>query len=340
MKKYLTISMIVVVGFLLIDGCGNQQDEMTTGMITGIISDSTGMRLDSALVITDPATVNMYTDDTGAYQIPDIEPDDYTVIASRRTYIPGSVEISVTAGDITTANISLIQNARCVLAEMLTTACHCSDVARNEIYIIKSSLDGVLAYVEYHASVDPGFQTYDPFATEESEARRLFLQADTFEIGEWMYFNGTILHYAPGAYQQTIDSLLGIFSPLAMEVTGSYSSSTGTGTIDVTITAVDNIGYSDLVVSFAVYERGPIDYSPSGPCVVPFRYILVEMPAHEPLDISYGQTVSMSKSFAVPDTIGGILPPYHRVDFTNIGVSVFVQSTGSREVLQASNIGF
>ena len=340
MKKYLTIPIIVVVGFLLIDGCGNQRSEMTTGMITGIISDSTGARLDSALVITDPATVNMYTDDTGAYQIPDVEPDDYTVIASKRTYIPGSVEISVTAGDIITANISLIQNVRCVLAEMLTTACHCADDARNEIYTIKSNLDGILAYVEYHASSDPYFETWDPFATEESEARRLFLEADTFVIGEWMYFNGTIVHYAPGAYQQTIDSLFGIFSPLAMVVTGSYSSLAGTGTVDVTVTAVDSIGYSDLVMSFAVYERGPIDYSPSGACVIPFRYILVEMPAHEPLDISYGQTVTISKSFAVPDTIGGNVPPFHAVDFTNIDVSVFVQSTGSREVLQACNIGF
>lgn len=341
MAKGIYIFMIsVVASFFLIEGCGDQQDEMTTGMIIGVISDSTGSPLDSASVITDPATVSVYSDDTGAYQIPDVQPGDYTVTASRRTYLPQSVDVTVTAGETSTADISLAQSARCVLAELLATACHCADVARDEIYTIKANLSGQCAYIEYHASCDPNIQTWDPFVTPESEARRLFNGADTFLIGEWMYLNGTTIHYTPGFYQQAIDSLLGIASPLALDATGSYSSTTGTGTIDVNVTAVDSIHYSDLVVEFAVYDRGPIFYAPDSFCVVPFCYFLVTMPVHVSLDIAYGQTVNVSQSFTVPDSIGGDLPPFYYVNKSAIGVTVFVQSTGSHEVLQAASIDF
>jgi len=192
--------------------------------------------------------------------------------------------------------------------------------------------------VEYHASIDPLFETWDPFATEASEARRLFFGADTFTLGNWLFLDGTNLLTTAGNYEQTIDSLLGVYSPLAMSITGSYAN--GTGNCEVAITAVDAITWTDLVVEFAVYERGPIIYSPSGPCLVPFQYFLVEMPEHEQLDIAYGETVAVSKTFTVPDTIGGTLPPFHVVDHTNIGVVIFVQSAGSHEVLQAGSIDF
>ena len=340
MQKSITFTIAALLGFSLIIGCGNQQDEMTTGMITGIITDSTGALLDSVLIITDPATSSVYSDDTGAYQIPDVQPGDYTVEGRKRTYIPGYVAVTVTAGDISTADITLQQNVRCVLAEMLTTACHCADDARDEMYSIKANLGDQCAYLEYHASCDPGIETWDPFVSAESEARRLFYGADTFMIGEWVYFDGTTLHYTPGSYQEAVDSLGGIYSPLVMRVTGSYSSATGTGTIDLDITAVDSIVYSDLVVEFGVYDRGPVFYAPDSFCVIPFHYFLVAMPSNEALSISYGQTVSISKAFTVPDSIGGSVPPFYYVNKTNIGMSVFVQSTGTRQVLQAANIDF
>lgn len=330
----------MMVSFLVIEGCHNQQEEMTTGMIVGVISDSTGSPLDSAFMTTDPATASVYSDDTGAYQIPDVQPGEYTVTARKRTYIPRSTSVTVTAGEISTADITLEQSARCVLAEMLTTACHCADAARDEIYTIRANSGDRCALVEYHASCDPGIEMWDPFVTPESEARRLYCEADTFLIGEWMYFNGTTIHYTPGFYQRAVDSLAGIFSPLVMSVTGSYSSTTGTGRIDVDITAVDSISYHDLVVEFGVYDRGPVFYAPDSLCMIPFRYFLVTMPAHVPLDIAYGQNASVTQSFTVPDSIGGNAPPFYRVNKSAIGVTVFIQSTGSREVLQAAYIDF
>lgn len=333
-------TICVMASLFMIEGCHNQQEEMTTGMIVGVISDPTGLRLDSAYVTTDPVTASVYSDDTGAYQIPDVQPGGYMVTASKKTYIPQSTDATVIAGEISTADITLEQSTRCVLAEMLTTACHCADDARDEIYTIKANLGDRCALLEYHASCDPGIETWDPFVTPESEARRLYYGADTFMIGEWMYFNGTTIHYAPGFYQHAVDSLGGIFSPLVMSVTGSYSSATGTGTIDVDITAVDSISYNDLVIEFGVYDRGPVFYAPDSLCVIPFRYFLVTMPAHIPLDIAYGQSTNVTQSFTVPDSIGGNMPPFYRVNKSAIGVTVFIQSAGSREVLQAASIDF
>lgn len=338
MKNASIASLVTIAFFVLAAGCANQEEELTTGLITGIISDAAGSRLDSAEVITEPATATAYTNDSGAFEIPDVQPGDYTVTASKRTYIPTSVDVQVTVGDIATADVCLVQNARVVLGEMLTTACHCADDARAEAYRTKTTLGVQFVYVEYHASIDPLFETWDPFATEASEARRLFFGADTFTLGNWLFLDGTNLLTTAGNYEQTIDSLLGVYSPLAMSITGSYAN--GTGNCEVAITAVDAITWTDLVVEFAVYERGPIIYSPSGPCLVPFQYFLVEMPEHEQLDIAYGETVAVSKTFTVPDTIGGTLPPFHVVDHTNIGVVIFVQSAGSHEVLQAGSIDF
>jgi hypothetical protein len=340
MKKRLTCIMIAMLGVMIVMTCGNQQDEMTTGMISGIINDSTGGPLDSVLVITDPATSSVYSDETGAYQIPDVQPDEYTVEARKRTYIPGYVDVTVTAGEISTADVTLQQSIRCVVAEMLTTACHCADDARDEMYTIKANLGDRCAYLEYHASCDGGIETWDPFVSAESESRRLFYGADTFLIGEWVYFDGTTVHYTPGSYQNAVDSLSGIFSPLVMNVTGSYSSATGAGTIDLEIIAIDSIAYHDLVVEFGVYDRGPVLYAPDSICVVPFRYLLVAMPSNEALNVTYGQTVHISKTFTVPDSIGGNVPPFYYVDKSNIGVAVFVQSTGSKEVLQAVTLDF
>lgn len=153
-------------------------------------------------------------------------------------------------------------------------------------------------------------------------------------------FDGTVLLTTAGNYQQTVDSLLDIFSPLAITMNGTYTSSTGSGTIDLKITAVDTIEYTDLVIEFAVYDRGPIDYSPSGPCLVMFENIVVALPTHEQLDIAYEETVSMVKDFTVPDSIGGAFPPFHRVNHNNLGIAVFVQSAGSKNILQAVSYAF
>ena len=340
MKIHMKVIGLVVVACFIAVNCGNEESEFTTGMISGLITDNNGSPVDSAVVTTIPQTMEVYTNDSGAFQIPDVSPDDYTVNAQKRTYIPGLVIVTVTAGDIITADISLTQNIRNVLGEMLTTACHCSDDARAEVYSVNNNNGLRFVYVEYHASVDPHFETWDPFATPGSESRRLYYEADTFMLGNWLFLDGIVLLTTTGNYQQIVDSLLGIFSSLAITISGTYASSTGSGTIDLEITAVDTIEYTDLVIEFAVYDRGPIDYSPSGPCLVMFENIVVALPTHEQLDIAYGETVNIVKDFTVPDSIGGAFPPFHMVNHNNLGIAVFVQSAGSKNILQAVSYAF
>lgn len=340
MKTEVKIIGLAVAACFMVFNCGNENNEFTTGMITGLITDQSGAPLDSALITTVPQITEAYTNDSGVFEIPDVQPDDYTVCAQKRTYIPGAVDVTVTAGDIVNADISLIQNRRNVVGEMLTTACHCADDARAEIYGIKNNNDSTFTYIEYHASSDPSFETWDPFATAGSESRRLYYEADTFVLGNWLFLDGSVLLTTAGNYQQKIDSLLGIFSPLAITLSGTYSSATGTGNMALEIIAVDTIEQTDLVIEFVVYERGPIDFSPSGPCIVMFENVVVNVLTNEPLDISYGETVNVIKDFSVPDTIGGALPPFHGVNRNNIGVAVFVQSAGSKSILQAAAYDF
>lgn len=333
------IGLVVVACFIAVN-CGNEESEFTTGMITGLITDASGVPLDSALITTVPQTIEAYTNDSGVFEIPDVQPDDYTVFAQKRTYIPGSVDVTVTAGDIISADVSLTQNSRNVVGEMLTNVCHCADDARAEVYRIKNNYASNFIYVEYHTSSDPHFETWDPFATPGSESRRMYYEADTFVLGNWLFLDGTVLLTTAGNYQQKIDSLLGVFSPLAIIISGTYSSATGTGNVELEIIAVDTIEHMDLVIEFVVYERGPIDYSPSGPCIVMFENVVVNLLTNEQLDISYGETVNVAKDFSVPDTIGGAVPPFHAVNRNNIGVAVFVQSAGSKSILQAAAYDF
>ena len=340
MKIHMKVIGLVVVACFIAVNCGDEESEFTTGMITGLITDASGVPLDSALITTVPQTIEVYTNDSGLFEIPDVQPDYYTVFAQKRTYIPGSVIITVTVGDIITADISLTQNMRNVLGEMLTTACHCADDARAEAYSVNNNNGLRFVYVEYHASADPHFETWDPFVTPGSESRRLYYEADTFMLGNWFFLDGTVLLTTAGNYQQIVDSLLGIFSPLSITISGTYTSSTNSGTVDLEITAVDTIEYTDLVIEFAVYDRGPIDYSPSGPCLVMFENIVVALPTHEQLDIAYEETVNIVKDFTVPDSIGGAFPPFHMVNHNNLGIAVFVQSTGSKNILQAVSYAF
>lgn len=327
----LTLALIATIIF----SCGNEQEELTTGVINGLITDSAGAPISSAIITTISETEEVFTNDTGFYEIPGVEPGEYTVRAEKATYIPKSVNITVEAGAITTANISIIQSPRNVLGEMLTTTCHCSDDARAAIYAVKDNCGSRFIHLEYHASSDPLLEEWDPFVTEESEKRRLYY-ADTFEIGAMMFFDGANLATSTSSYQQIADSLLQIYSPLTILINGTYSSTTGSGHLDVEITAKDTIKYNDLVVEFAIYEKGPVDFEPADSCIVPFRYILVNLETHEQLNISLDEKVNLSKDFTVPETIGGKVPPFHTVNRDNIGVAVFVQSRGAKEILQAA----
>jgi hypothetical protein len=84
------------------------QPVVTTGTISGIVTDaSTGTPLAGASVSTQPATTTETTDAQGSYTISDVEPGAYTVTASASDYVDGNINVTVTVGETTTANLAL-----------------------------------------------------------------------------------------------------------------------------------------------------------------------------------------------------------------------------------------
>jgi hypothetical protein len=334
-SAFLPLSLILLFGAF----CSKNNDGTpVTGFINGLVRDTLDVGISAAMVVTSPATATVLTNDTGYFEIPDVPAGDYTVKASKGTYITDSGAVNVDSGQVSTVNFTLRRNFRTVLAEMLATACHCADEARVEAYGVKSGHPSRFVYMEYHASKDPQFDFWEPFGTPSSESRRLYY-CDTFNIGHFMYFDGTILQTASGNFHATAESLMNETSPLLMQIAGTYSAATGTGHVDVTVTVLDDISYGDLYVEYTVYERGPMTGAPP-PDTCPFRYVAVNMANSDPLAIAAGETQFFGKDFTVPDTIGLPLPPFHIVDQANIGVAVFVQSRGTKQVLQATFIDF
>jgi hypothetical protein len=79
-----------------------------TGTISGTVTDEgTGMPIVGASVSTQPGTAIVTTDAQGSYTISDVLPGFYTVTASASGYTEDSVNVSVTAGQTTTADLIL-----------------------------------------------------------------------------------------------------------------------------------------------------------------------------------------------------------------------------------------
>lgn len=81
----------------------------TTGTITGTVYDAaTKQPINKALVVTDPATSSVTTDINGKFTISNINPGNYKVTASRQGYTNSIVNVNVTAGKTSNADINLM----------------------------------------------------------------------------------------------------------------------------------------------------------------------------------------------------------------------------------------
>ncbi|GEM_PF-1446802 len=110
MKKRATI-LVVLIALSSItckkDEPGPTQPP-TTGTIQGKITNTTGDTLVAgANVTTSPATSSVSSDAQGNYTVPNVPPGQYTVMATKGGYNPGSVNITVSAGRSTTGDIHL-----------------------------------------------------------------------------------------------------------------------------------------------------------------------------------------------------------------------------------------
>jgi hypothetical protein len=337
-KKFTVPAIMLALAATVYFGC-RHEEEKTTGMIRGFVSDLEGSRLAGVSVLATPSDAQALTNDSGYYEMADLQPGDVQLRFELGSYVPQETLVSVVAGEVTTVSTVIKQSLRNVVGELLNTVCHCADDERYEARRLKSLHGSRFIYFACHASADPTFDTWDPFSCPGSESRRLYY-ADTFLIGALMFFNGTTYLAGSGSYEPVLDSLLNTTSPLHMTLTGSYASGTRAGNVSVEITAVDTVIPVDLQVQFALYEIGPIRYMPPSPPETLYHYILVDLLTPEYLSISEGETKVIAKDFVVPDTIGGTIPPFHAVNPEDIGIAVFVQSLGSREVLQATSMDF
>jgi len=83
----------------------------TTGTIVGTITESgSSAAISGASVSTLPATTTVTTNSQGAYTISNVSAGSYTVTASASGYIDNNTNITVTAGQTTTANLALQAN--------------------------------------------------------------------------------------------------------------------------------------------------------------------------------------------------------------------------------------
>jgi hypothetical protein len=111
----------------------------TTGEIDGQAIDSASSSpIPSANVYTDPPTISVTADEQGRYIIPEVPPGIYTITATKAGYTSASVNISVSAGKTTTADVHL----------MAASADIPSPTPRSSL------ADGLVAYYPFNGNAD------------------------------------------------------------------------------------------------------------------------------------------------------------------------------------------
>src|SRR5438067_2869872 len=103
-------------------GAGAQAAPSRQGGITGRVTDqSTGLPVPSAAVVVTGTSLGAITNDSGVYSIRAVPVGTHQLRASRVGYGPGVRTVSVNAGSVTTADLS-ISHVPYVLEEVVTTA--------------------------------------------------------------------------------------------------------------------------------------------------------------------------------------------------------------------------
>lgn len=106
------IQLSISIIFIFMISCSSEPTATKkTGSIEGFVFDgSTGFPLDKARVITTPPTFSVTTDTLGNYQITNVKPGTYRVNAAKFGYDSTGVDISVSSGMISTADVPLIHD--------------------------------------------------------------------------------------------------------------------------------------------------------------------------------------------------------------------------------------
>ena len=107
--KIINPLIIFAVFFIYFHACSDSPTKgKETGKISGTVYDAVnGSAINKALVLTTPPTSAVTTDTSGAYQIANVQSGTYHVRASKAGYDSAGVDVSVSEGNTTTADVSL-----------------------------------------------------------------------------------------------------------------------------------------------------------------------------------------------------------------------------------------
>ena len=330
MRKLLIYSL-VPLAVALFAGCTGQ---VKSGTLTGTVRTESGAPVVDATVATIPATAPVTTDSLGAFVLDFVPSGTYVVKAGCSGLLPDSAQCSITAGDTTGVNLTLRTAKRMVSAEMISTVCECSRIERGAMYALMDSLGDSIVFVEYHATSDTLAEHWEPLLSRASELRRLQYCPD-FTLGGWLYLDGLTEQKTTGFYHQLLDSLARVPSPVAVSLTATrVGDSAITATLD--LTAVESFG-PNVGLGIGLFELGPIPYV-AGPDTFQFRNVVLDLKFTDTLSLAAGESRTLQRTIAIPDTLSPLYPPVHVVDKNNIAIYAIIQDLTTRQVLQAARL--
>lgn len=106
MKQFSLIATVLMLTLQL--GCSKDPAGISTGTIKGkIIDSSTNTAISGVVVSTSPASSAVTSDDSGYYQIDEVNAGAYTILAAKSGYDNASASISVEGGKVVDANLAL-----------------------------------------------------------------------------------------------------------------------------------------------------------------------------------------------------------------------------------------
>jgi len=184
-----------------------------------------------------------------------------------------------------------------------------------------------VVFIRYHVWWTDPNDPYYQYNTSEVVARNNYYYAftgvPTFKI------DGLITGGNSSGYANIMRNRYYMESPLEINLSGSYDDDTYSGTLDVSITAIDDASWDDLVVRIVLTETDLYYPAPNG-AVWHHQTMRDMIPGHtnRTLEITVGETVEFSQDFSCPS----------QLVMENCELVVFVQNEWNKEVYQAGRI--
>jgi len=144
------------------------------------------------------------------------------------------------------------------------------------------------------------------------------------------YIDGIVDPGSTGGYWPAIQSRYTLDSPLDIVLDGSYNPSTREGTLDITITATDDISLDGLFLKIALTESDIYYQAPNGG-------VWHHQTMRHMFPYGLGTRIYMSEEGEVVEHSEPISCPESLVE-ENCEIMVFVQAYGTRDILQAAKI--